>query len=623
MMKAADEIALFLKKRNIETVFGIVGAGNASIFDAINRLGYTKIICVHHEQAAAMAAQTYYRVSGKISVVLVTTGGGTTNVVTGVVGAWMDSIPVLIIAGNENSKFTKEDNNLRIWGVQGFDSVNMLKGVTKYSKRIISPNEVLPEIEKAYKISEINRPGPCFLEIPMNIQSAPVSSTEGVHLATKNLDKPKPVEIDKKIIFNEEQGADLVFKSLLNSKRPLIWLGHGVRLSNAIDLVKKLIEKLNCPTLVSWTGIDILNSDHPLVFGRAGVYGQRAANFILQNCDFLLTIGTRLSIPQVGYDINEFARDAKIATIDIDTNELSKHIERINYPICCDAKKIIKNLLSKANNSENIENTEWVKICNNYRKKYPVIEQSHSDKNGYINSYRFIEKLNKHLSHNEIIVTDMGTALLCAHQVLKLNGTQRLITSQGLGEMGFGLPAAIGASFGSNKGPVLCLNCDGGMMMNLQELQTIVHHQLPIKIIVFSNDGYLMIKHTQKALFKNRMTGTNKETGVSCPNYTAIAKAFNINSFIIKTWQDFDKVIPEFQLSKGPVICEVFMDPMQLFLPKLSIIPQADGSIISPPLEDLSPLVSKSELLSNMLIQPHVKSLRIRNETEDSKLVSP
>ncbi|MDO8954825.1 MAG: thiamine pyrophosphate-binding protein [Gammaproteobacteria bacterium] len=608
MIKAADEIALFLKEKQIKHVFGIIGSGNAHIFDAINRLDYTEIVCVHHEQAAVMAAITYYRISGVVSVALVTTGAGSTNAVTGVVSAWMDSMPVLIISGNENSKFTTQENLLRIWGIQGYDSSAMVEKVTKYATRVMDPLQVESELEKAYGIASSGRFGPCWLDIPMNIQAAPVD--------TLRLKTPRAIPHEMhssahaKLITDPKLALDTIVEKLKQASRPVIWLGNGIRLAGAEALVKTLVETLKCPVLVTWTGIDLIDSNHPLVYGRAGIYGQRAANFVLQNCDFLVTIGTRLAIPQVGYDITELTRAAEIAVVDIDAQELSKYPQRFNYPICMDAGEFMRGLLEKA--GEGFERKDWISRCNDYRERYPFIGPEHADKNGFMNIYRFMDRLNALLHPKQIITTDMGTALLCAHQALKIKDGQRLMTSLGLGEMGYGLPASIGASFGRDKAEVLCLNCDGGMMMNLQELQTIVHHQLPIKIIIFNNDGYLMIKHTQKALFTGRYSGTDKKSGVSCPDYSAVAKAFGIPSYTIRNWEEFDENMPKVQNEIGSVICEVFMDPEQFFLPKLSLALQPDGSIISPPMEDLSPLLPRDELKGNMIIGLHPKSEAIK-----------
>lgn len=609
--KVSDIIANFLEKKGIRHVFGIIGAGNAHIFDSITKKGYTEIICVHHEQAACMAMQTYFRTSGVITAAIVTTGAGSTNAVTGVVSAWMDSIPGIIISGNENAKYTDENNPLRIWGIQGYDSTAMVEKVTKYAKRICKPEDTQFELETAYYLAGTGKPGPCWLDIPMNIQAAiieensltpfqkPVSPSAICNLAYPDL------------ISNPEYAAEKILSSMKLAKRPVIWLGHGIRLANAVPLIEPLIDALQCPVLVSWAGIDMIDSDHPLVFGRAGVYGQRAANFVLQNCDFLLTIGTRLAIPQIGYDLSEFAREATIAVVDNDLHEVVKHGEKIQIPVLADAHDFLAALLKLLPDSsyDNQTTLSWLKQCEKYKKSYPVVtSKEHPDRDGFINSYPFMQKLSEHFKSNQIVVTDMGTALLSGHQVLSMKKGQRLMTSTGLGEMGYGLPGAIGASFATDRGEVICLNCDGGMMLNLQELQTIVHHQLPIKLFIFNNDGYLMIKHTQKALFDGRYAGTDKKSGVSCPDFSALANAFGIKSFIIRTWSDFESVIPQVQAYEGPIICEVFTHPEQLFLPKLSLALQKDGTIISPPLEDLSPLISREDLCEEMIIGIHSKS---------------
>lgn len=602
--KVSDLIAEFLKEKEIKHVFGIIGAGNAHIFDSIQSLGYTEIICVHHEQAACMAMQTYYRTSGRITAALLTTGGGSTNGVTGVVSAWADSIPGIVISGNENSKYIDLHKDVRMWGVQGYDSLHMVEKVTKYTDRVLDPSRTIEILDKAIKISLHGRPGPCWIDIPMNIQSSFTEVKSNIIEEQFNVEEFKSDDLEKSV--------EVIIEKLKSSKRPLFWLGNGIRLSGAQPEVETLIDKFQIPAIVSWAGIDLIDSYHPLVFGRAGTYGQRCANFILQNCDFLICIGTRLSISQIGYDINEIARDAKIAFVDIDKNEINKLESKIDYKINADAKDFIFSMLKSVDKTQLIENTEWIERCNYFKSKYPwVNENDHPDKDGFINSYTFMEKLNNHLKENQIITTDMGTALLSGHQVLRIKKGQRLMTSTGLGEMGYGLPAAIGASIATDRGEVMCLNCDGGMMMNLQELQTIIHNKLPIKIIIFNNDGYLMIKHTQNALFNGRRSGVDKNTGVTCPNFSELAKAFNFPAFKIKTWDDFDRVIPEIQNHNGPLICEVFMHPQQLFVPKLSLAIQEDGTLISPPLEDLSPFIAREELQSNMYSGMHEKSFKI------------
>jgi acetolactate synthase-1/2/3 large subunit len=599
-VKVSELIAAALEELGIEHAFGIIGAGNVHLFEAISRRGFTEIVCVHNEQAACMAMQTYYRTNGKLAVSLLTTGAGSTNGVTGVVSAWADSIPGIIIAGNENSRFTKPENTLRMWGVQGYDSVQMVSQVTKYAQRVMQPEQAVYEIQKAVHIASDQRPGPCWIEIPMDIQSSRITAQSAAQFVVPVVASPVSAELAEQV--------DSVVEALLSAKRPLLWLGHGIRLAGAEAKIVPLLEQLGVPALVSWAGIDMVDSKHPLVFGRAGVYGQRSANFILQNSDYLLTIGTRLAIPQIGYDLSELARGARIDVVDIDAQEVRKHQVRASQMLVCDAGDFIDMLTKRLQQRVMANHGEWLAMCRNYQEQFPWVGPEHADRGGFMNSYRFMERLNGFFKKDQIVVTDMGTALLCAHQALHIEDGQRLMTSTGLGEMGYGLPAAIGVAFATDRGEVMCLNCDGGMMLNLQELQTIVHHRLKVKLFIFNNDGYLMIKHTQNALFKSGYVGTDKSSGVSCPDYSKIGAAFDIPTFQIRTWDECDATLEKVQAAEGPVICEVFMHPEQIFSPKLSLVSREDGSLVSPPLEDLSPLVPRDVLERAMLDGMHEKS---------------
>jgi acetolactate synthase-1/2/3 large subunit len=604
-IKVSEVVAEFLELRGIKHVFGIIGAGNVRLFDAIRERGYTEIVCVHHEQAACMAMQTYYRVSGKITACLLTTGGGSSNGVTGVLSAWADSIPGVVISGNENSKHTRADNPLRMWGVQGFDSAEMVRTMCKRVARLREPLDIEHELGEAFRIAGGGRPGPCWLDIPMDLQSA--SFPRAALPVAAASEGPRSDAVALKAAVGRT--LDL----LRAAERPVLWLGHGIRLAGGAPLIEPLLAALGAPSLVSWAGIDMVDSAHPLVYGRAGVYGQRCANFVLQNADLVVAIGTRLTLLQAGYEPSEFARAAKTVVVDIDPHELVKLGQRASLPVCADAAEFMAALLELAK-GERLDYAPWVKACDGYRDKYPWVDpaRGHADTKGFMNSYAFMEKLNAHFKPDQVVVTDMGTALLCGHQVLRLKAGQRLMTSTGLGEMGYGLPGAIGASFARGKGEVLCLNCDGGMMMNLQELQTVVHHALPIKIIVFNNDGYLMIKHTQKALFgKAPYIGTDAASGVSCPDFGKLAAAFGFPAFRIRNREDADAVLPAFQAHSGPALCEVFMDPEQLFFPKQSVAQLPDGGLVSPPLEDLSPLLPRAELEEAMIVGLHEKSRRV------------
>jgi acetolactate synthase-1/2/3 large subunit len=598
-IKVAQLVAEQLEAMGIQHVFGIIGAGNVHLFEAITRHGYSEIVCVHHEQAACMAVQTYYRTNGRLAAALLTTGAGSTNGVTGVVSAWADSIPCLVIAGNENSKFTFPENPLRMWGVQGYDSCQMVSEVAKYTERVTKPEQTLRALQQAVHVALDGRPGPVWVEIPMDIQSSRIERE-----AIVNFTAPAAAPATTPDV---EQQLDSVMAALLAAERPLLWLGNGIRLSGAEQKLLPLLERLNVPVILSWAGIDMLDSNHPLVMGRAGVYGQRAANFILQNSDYVLAIGTRMAIPMIGYDVNELARMARIDVVDIDPTEAAKLGARVTEKIVCDAGAFIDGMLARQQQPAPRKGA-WIERCQGYMQQFPWVGEEHADKGGFINSYRFMERLNRFFKPDQVVVTDMGTALLCGHQVLRMKPGQRLMTSTGLGEMGYGLPAALGVSFANDRGEVMCLNCDGGMMMNLQELQTMVHHNLPIKLFIFNNDGYLMIKHTQNSLFKSSYVGTDRKSGVSCPDFSKLATAFDIPAFQIRTWDEVDGTLEQVQAATGPVICEVFMHPEQLFSPKLSVVSRPDGTLVSPPLEDLSPLIPRETLDKAMIQGMHEKS---------------
>jgi len=604
-IKVSDTIARVLKDRRIKHVFGIIGSANSHIFDSIQRLGYTEIVCVHHEQAATMAMQAYYRTTGDITAALVTAGAGSSNAITGVLSAWADSYPGLIISGQENTRFINQMQDLRMWGIQGYDSTDMVRNITKYQTRVTDPKDVLFELEKSFHISGDGRPGPVWVDFPMDIQGALVLE--------KDL-KPyvAPIVTNKKTTLLLEQISS-VEKLIRNAKRPVFWFGQGVRLAGAEELIEPLLKVCRVPTLLSWAGLDMLQSSHPMNFGQAGVYGHRAGNFIVQNADLILAVGNRLAIPMIGYEHAEFARNATVIQVDIDPTEFDKVADLSDIKIIADAKDFITKLLEIFKNEELVETKSklWLEKCADYTRQYPRIGPEHADTNGFINSYRFLDRLCEFLKEGQHITTDTGTALLSGHQAMRLRKGQRLMTSTGLGEMGCGLPAAIGVSVALNRGNVICLNCDGGIMMNIQELQTMVHHNLPIKIFIFNNDGYLMIKHTQKNLFNGRYSSVNSVSGVSCPDFGKVAASFDIKYYAIEKWNEFDLSIEEILDFDGPVICDVFMDPEQFFHPKLTPAINQEGVIVSPPLEDLSPLLPRKELKSNMLIGLHEKSEKL------------
>jgi acetolactate synthase-1/2/3 large subunit len=592
MVKVSDVIADYLKEKGIEIVFGIIGSANSHIFDSINKLGYTKIINTHHEQAAVLAMGAYYRASGKLSATIVTAGGGSTNAVTGVVSNWADSIPGIIISGQENYNYVSTQESLRMYGTQGLNMTKMVSEVTKKAIAFDDQMDIQTILETLDHITSVGRPGPVWLDIPMNLQAKMVNKRDWDFI------EPVKIETDIEVIIDE----------INKSKRPVIVGGNGIRLSGAKKQFNQLLDYAKIPTLLTWSGIDLLDNDNPNFFGRFGLYGQRAANFIVQNADLVLVLGSRLALPQVGYDFSQFARGAKIIVVDIDELEGTKY--SVDF-VWGDCKEVIESLIQSSHMMWGYKK-EWVNKCIELKERYPLVDETIHKDNGYLNSYKFITKMSDYLKDDHIVVTDMGTALLSGHQNIKLKPNQTMFTSQGLGEMGYGLPAALGAALACPNKPVLCMNCDGGIMMNIQELHTIIENDLPIKIIIFNNDGYLMIKHTQKMLFKGDYVSVNKKTGIGLPNYNKVMSAFGYKYYDIKSWDNFDQVMSYFINEPGPACLEVFMDPEQDFIPKVKGVRNEDHTILAPPIEEMSPLLSYGIIEKEMIVGVSEKSKLIK-----------
>ena len=589
MVKVSDLIAEFLIEKNVRVAFGIIGSANSHIFDSISNKGYTKVVYVHHEQAAVMAAGSYYRATGQISAAIVTAGAGSANAITGVISNWADSIPCLVISGQESTKYIKEHADLRMIGTQGFDVVDMVKKVTKYAKTIIDKNEIIKCLNEAYSIALSDRHGPTWIDVPFDIQSALVNEKDLVPF-----EEPQSNE--------EHVDVEGLFDLIKNSKRPVILGGYGIKASNSQKEFDSLVRSYKIPVLLSWSAIDVLSHDHPYNFGTPGLYGQRRANFILQNCDLLIVFGSRLALPQTGYNIDNFAPHAKIVMVNNDQNELDKHSSRYDIKILCDVKNVISALLNKQDYNNNTE--EWHNRCLKYNSDFPIIEETHRlDNEKFDNSYVLINRLSDLMKEDDILVIGQGTPLPCAHQAFKIKNNQIAFASNGLGEMGHGLPSAIGAAL-SGKNAIL-LDGDGSMMMNLQELQTIVGYNLPVKIVVFNNEGYLFIKHTQKMLFNGRYTGVDSNTGVTIPNFKRIAYAFEIPYYDSKSSN-----LEEFLKHDGFAMFECFMNPEQDLVPKVKGVPVADA-ILAPPIEEMSPLLSIKTIEDNM-INVHELSYKLR-----------
>lgn len=602
----ADAIAEELTRRGVTTVFCITGAGNLAIVDAIARLGTIDLIYTHHEQAAVMAAQGFARVTGGLGVALVTTGGGTSNAVTGVLSAHLDSIPVLVISGNESSFHCTNMKDFRAYGVQGFDSVAVMSPVCKSSMRVQSADACANAVACAIETALTPRRGPAHIDVPMDLQRRPL---------TAQSPEPSPVGATQISVRGADAHViDGLADALRAARRPLIYVGNGARDNRAAELLATLIRTCALPYALSWSAIDLIHEDPKLDIGRIGIYGDRAANILLQQADLILCIGTRLAIPQTGYDQSDFARQAQRWVVDIDQMELSKFPADGWHTVEASAADVAEQLLERLQHVP-APLDEWLERIAYVKSRVPRATQAGAELDvpeGFVHSQAVIEYLNQALEPDAVIVTDVGAGLLTGHYAFEPSRGQRFFTSQGLGEMGFGLPGAIGAAVAARGRQVVCLSTDGGMMFNLQELETVRHSKLPIKLVIFNNDGYAMIRISQNNLFEGRLAGSNPATGVSFPDFRLVAEAFGFGFTRVSHAHQFATDVERALASPNPEVIEIVMSPAQRYLPRLATLRLPSGDLVSPPLEDLDPLID-IDLLTDLLgYQPRPESLRAR-----------
>jgi len=594
-MKLSDYVVSFLENLGVKNIFMLSGGGAMHLLDSVGRSKSIRYICNHHEQAATIAAEAYTRLTNNIGVALVTSGPGGTNTITGVIGAWLDSIPILIISGQVKTETTIINNpKLRQLGDQEINIVDIVRPITKYAVIVKNKNEIKYHLQKAVYLAKSGRPGPAWVDIPLDIQGAYIEKN-----SLKEYDYTNDVKKDLDSKINS------VIDLLKKSKRPVIIAGNGIRLSNAVKEFRILVKKLKIPVISTFTGYDIVSTENPYYFGRYGTVGQRAANFIVQNADLVLSIGARMNIRAISYNYKVFAREAIKIAVDIDPMELKKPTLKIDLPILQDARSFIVDFLNDINNAENMEtNNKWLMKCLEYKTKYPNITLERKKINNFVDSYYFFKKLSEIANDGTIFVFGNGTACVSSYQSLDLKPNQRVIVNSGCAAMGYDLPAAIGACFGNNKKPVICVTGDGSIQLNIQELQTIVHYKLPIKIFVLNNQGYISIRNTQKNFFNGFFVGSNKESGVSCPDMIKIAKAYGISTLTIKNHEELECKIKEVLSYPEAILCEVNINPEEKMYPKLSSEKKEDGTIVSKPLEDMYPFLDRDEFKKNMIIKP-------------------
>lgn len=589
-IRVSDLITQFLVDKKINDVFLVSGGGIMHLVDAVGKQKGLNYVANRHEQACAIGAEAWARMKNSPSACIVTTGPGGTNALTGAASAWMDSIPVLIISGQVRTGILADYSKHRQIGPQEINIVDMAQPITKYAKTILDPKSVLYELEKAFSLATEGRPGPVWLDIPLDVQAAIIETT---HLKRYHPQKKKNLSPTQKEI-------ETVLDLLENAKRPILILGNGVRLAHAEKVLEKFVKKIGAPILLPYNGMDLIPENHPLLMGKFGPVGQRRGNFALQNSDFVLSVGAGLSIASTGFDFKNFAPQAKIVSVNIDKNEMKKPTIKIDYAIEADAKAFIETFLQQTEKSSFEYDPKWKKVCKHWKEKYPSIVPSFFKEKKYVNTYVFFDQLSDLLTAKDAILTGNSLDAVCLYQAFKVKKGQRAFTNANLGSMGWGLPASIGACLARNKKRTILVTGDGSIQFNIQELATIAYYQLPIKIFVVNNEGYESIRTTQESHFSGNYVGSDKNSGVNNPKFKALAFANSLPYVKINNNSEIHKKIIDVLNIDGPVLCELHVDPQQHREPKAASFKKPDGSMESRPLEDMSPFLPREEMQENM-----------------------
>lgn len=597
MIRVADFITRFLADRGVRHVFMVTGGGAMHLNDAFGRDPSITYVCCHHEQACAMAAESYARLSGRVAAVNVTTGPGGINTLNGVYGAHTDSIPMFVVSGQvkrETCLAFYELPDLRQLGDQEADLISMVRGITKYAALIRNPEDIRRQMEEAWHHATTGRPGPVWIDVPVDVQGAMVNPDELAGFT------PPPSAL--------KSGTELralaseIRERVANAKRPVVLVGAGIRLGSAREELLTLLQRWNVPVVTGWNAHDVIWDDHPCYAGRPGTLGDRAGNFATQNSDVLLVLGSRLNIRQVGFNWKAFARAAYKIWVDIDAAELNKPTVRPDLPVHADVREVLKALLETEELSSSTDRQEWLDQCKSWRNSYPIVLPAYREKKSPINPYVFVDELYGQVYPDEIVVCADGTACVATFQAARLQPGHRLYTNSGSASMGYELPAAVGAAVASGQ-RIVCLAGDGSIQMNLQELQTIATHRLPIKIFILNNRGYHSIRQTQQNFF-GQLHGCDASSGVDFPAAQRLAAVYDFPYFFAGNLEELPGVVSQALASPGAVICEVMIDPAQPFAPKQSSRRLEDGRMVSAPLEDLAPFLDREELARNMFIPP-------------------
>lgn len=614
-MKVSNYIAQKLVEHGISQVFTVTGGGAMHLNDALGHQQGLHCLYQHHEQACAIAAESYARIHNRIAALCVTTGPGGTNAITGVVGGWLDSIPMLILSGQVRYDTTARWSGvgIRAMGDQEFDIIKAIDCMTKYSEMVIDPLKIRYCLEKAIYLAYSGRPGPAWLDIPLNVQGAyvEVDELEGFD-ATAYEAGAEGQGLPPKVT---EETARAIIEKIREAKRPVLNAGNGIRIAGAYPVFERVVKKLGIPVATGWNSQDCMCSDDPLYVGRAGGMGDRPGNFAIQNSDLVFSVGSRLSIRQVGYNYETWARGAYTIINDIDIEELKKPSIHVDMPVHADAKDLLEALdriLEEGPvfaGGEGLPGMNWLETCQRWKEKYPVILPRHMEihEDREANVYALVQELSSRLKEGQITVVGNGSACVAGGHGYIIKPGQRFISNSAIASMGYDLPAAIGACMADHSQDIILLTGDGSLQMNLQELQTIIHHQMPIKIFLINNGGYHSIRQTQKNFFGEPLVGIGVDSqDLSFPDMKKLSAAYGYPYLSAHHNGRLAAAIEQALAVKGPVICEVFVTKEQNFEPKSSAKRLEDGTMVSPPLEDLSPFLPEEEMDANMIV-PRIK----------------
>jgi acetolactate synthase I/II/III large subunit len=595
-VKLSDYVFQFIADQGVKHVFMLPGGGAMHLVDSLGRCKSLQFVCNLHEQACAIAAEAYARVTNNLGVALVTTGPGGTNAITGVAAAWLASTPCLIISGQVKRPDMKGNLGVRILGTQELDIVSIVQSITKYATIILEPESIRYHLEKAVFLAKSGRKGPVWIDIPLDVQAAQIDPSQ-----CAGFDIPENVSREKDVLLSKQVSQAINF--INDAQRPVLLVGNGIHFAGAEEPLLQLADILEIPILTTWAGSDLFPGNHPFFFGKPGTVASRYANFAVQNCDLLMSIGARLDFDVTGFNQANFARAARKIVVDIDEAEFRKFKIKIDLAVCADAGEWIQAILNQKNEIKRRDRSGWLSRCREWKQKYPLVLQEYWKQPEYVNSYVFTALLCEELTADDLVIPgSSGIGIDTFWLAYNAKKGQRAFNTGGLGAMGFGIPASIGGCLASNRKRTITIDGDGGFHMNSQELETVVRLQLPIKYFVLNNQGYASIRNMQRNHFKGHLVGSDTSSGLTLPDTLKIAESYGIAAGRLDNHKNLKKKIKEILATQGPFVCDIMVDPNQIVAPRASSSVRPNGSMVSKPLEDMWPFLDRNEFLSNMLV---------------------